>query len=758
MTELVKSIGEIFSNRSFRIPDYQRGYAWRKDKQLNDIWQDLELLPNNRDHFTGTLVLKPAPTPSNEWSDRRGEDHQVFDVIDGQQRLTTIVILLKAIHTEMKAIGEDPDLIKGIQENYLFCEDSNRLIVTLLSPNRDSREYFRSQILMDHYDPKGEINRAVKNMEEAKSFFLEKLAAKRDELGDAYSTWLGQLRLKVTRQLKLIVYEVANELDAGTIFETMNDRGKPITEMDKVKNYFLYVCSKLDAPDPVRLELSEKINSTWTRIFEDLMVARISDDENEDQLLRVHWLMIYNYDPNSWEKSRSIKDKFSLKAYERKHDELTQDLILYLESLQNTVTAYCDLKNPESLNAFNEINDKLTKQEIRALSIKLRRLGARASFQPLLIAVRLKGGVDGNAYKQAVELCEKYDFRVYEWSRRQPRAGQSTLFRLGYEYYHYCNLQALLDGIKRTLWYYCPDSRFVQRFTYEDENWYTWSGIKYFLYEYEQYLADQKGISVRMPWEDLVQSRKEDTIEHILPQTPVDEYWTIRFPTKEEQSRWINDIGNLTLTYNNSPMQNKPFRKGQTDHDDKVGYYEDSTLLVERALKDEDEWNMNAIIGRRDKIKEWSIQRWAIEPPVGGWEKENNIANSIPNLPYEEKRKIYYQRYLDDADRLGNGVEFRSLMEIAKKYPLYLYLNPKYLAPSFNLLSHRTTWMLWFGPDLYVHVNCKEFDRRYGLADGTSDSIVGDLPRKLTHEEVADFIESLEKLLIAIQPETDIVQ
>ncbi|MDR3577962.1 MAG: DUF262 domain-containing HNH endonuclease family protein [Anaerolineaceae bacterium] len=751
MADLVKSISEIFSNRSFRIPDYQRGYAWKKEKQLVDFWQDLELLPNNRDHFTGTLVLKPAPFPNNEWIDRQGEDHHIFDVIDGQQRLTTIIILLKAIHHEMEIIGEDPDLIKGIKEKYLYCEDSNRITMTLLTPNRDSREFFCSQILMDHYDPKGEINRAVKNMEEAKIFFLEKLAAKRNELGVAYPTWLGQLRLKMTRQLKLIVYEVANELEAGTIFETMNDRGKPITELDKVKNYFLYVCSKLDSPDPVRLTLSEKINSTWTSIFEDLMAARISDDENEDQLLRVHWLMMYDYNPNNWQKSRSIKEKFSLKAYAGKHDKLREDLDQYLETLQNTVTGYCDLQKPESSNAFNEIKDDNVRREIQVASAKLSRLGARASFQPLLIAVRLKGGLDGRAYKQVVELCENFDFRVYEWSRHQPRAGQSTLFKLGYEFFHNVNLPALLNGIKETLWYYCPDLRFLQKFDLEAENWYAWSGIKYFLYEYEEHLADQKGVSVRMPWEDLIQSRKENTIEHILPQTPVDKYWTSRFPTKEEQVMWINDIGNLTLTYDNSPMQNKPFRKGKVDHDDKVSYYEDSTILIEQTLKEEKEWDRNAIQRRRDRLKGWAIERWNVEPPSGGWDKGNDTDESISKLPVEEKKVIYYQRFLDDADRLGNGAEFRSLLEIAKKFPLYLYLNPKYDAPTFNLLNHRTTTMLWIGPDLYIYINQSDFDTRFGLEDGTCASIVGEEKRRLTREEVPDFIECLKQLLQKIQ-------
>ena len=278
--------------------------------------------------------------------------------------------------------------------------------------------------------------------------------------------------------------------------------------------------------------------------------------------------------------------------------------------------------------------------------------------------------------------------------------------------------------------------------------------LKYFLYEYEQYLADQKGVSVRMPWADLIKSRKEDTIEHILPQTPVDEYWTSRFPTKEEQVLWINDIGNLTLTYDNSPMQNKPFRKGKVDHDDKVSYYDDSTVLIEQTLKDELEWDRKAIQRRRDRMKDWAIQRWSVEPPSGGWDKDNGPVNSIANLPFEEKREIYYQRYLDDADRLGNGTEFRLILEVAKKFPLYLYLNPKYDAPTFNLLNHRTTSMLWIGPDLFITINHAEFDHHFGLNIGTCAQIMGEENGKITREQVPDLIEHLNQLLQIICPET----
>ena len=356
-------------------------------------------------------MLKPLGSPQDIWTDQRGEDHLSFDVIDGQQRLTTLIILLKVIHDHMVKLDEDPELIKGIRENYLHCK-RKKIDVALLTPGRDSRDFFLNHILMDKLDLHGETNRAEKNLEDAQVFFSARLNEKQIALGENYSEWLAKCRNKITRQLKLIVYEVANELDAGTIFETMNDRGKPLTEMDKVKNYLLYVCSKIEVSDFERIDLGQKVSATWTQIFEELMAARLSDEDNEDQLLRVHWLMIYDYNPNNWAQSRSIKEKFSLKTYLDRHADLLQDLHTYLDTLQETVTAYCDLQRPDGTNAFHEIKEDNVCKEIQFLSAKLSRLGARASFQPVLIAARLKGGSDGRAYKQVVDLCEKFDFRV----------------------------------------------------------------------------------------------------------------------------------------------------------------------------------------------------------------------------------------------------------------------------------------------------------------------------------------------------------
>ena len=92
-----KPLESLFKEKLFRIPDYQRGYAWGKD-QLNAFWEDLISLPNGRSHYTGVLTLKEIPSKEVKESDKEFwliEDHsyKIYHIVDGQQRLSPIALL-----------------------------------------------------------------------------------------------------------------------------------------------------------------------------------------------------------------------------------------------------------------------------------------------------------------------------------------------------------------------------------------------------------------------------------------------------------------------------------------------------------------------------------------------------------------------------------------------------------------------------------------------------------------------------------------
>jgi uncharacterized protein with ParB-like and HNH nuclease domain len=99
-TELL-SVSKIFTENLFRIPDYQRGYSWT-EKQLRDFWADVEQLEDGRNHYTGVLTLEDVPpTTYSRWDDDlwiiRSRGYRPYYVVDGQRRLTTIIIALQAI-------------------------------------------------------------------------------------------------------------------------------------------------------------------------------------------------------------------------------------------------------------------------------------------------------------------------------------------------------------------------------------------------------------------------------------------------------------------------------------------------------------------------------------------------------------------------------------------------------------------------------------------------------------------------------------
>ena len=119
-----KSLDSLFKEKLFRIPDYQRGYAWQKP-QLKDFWEDLINLSGDRSHYTGVLTLKQIPDQDISDSDKEYwlvEDHsyKLYHIVDGQQRLTTFIIFLQAFVDFVKELPEH----KGKKDVEIYITDS----------------------------------------------------------------------------------------------------------------------------------------------------------------------------------------------------------------------------------------------------------------------------------------------------------------------------------------------------------------------------------------------------------------------------------------------------------------------------------------------------------------------------------------------------------------------------------------------------------------------------------------------------------
>lgn len=384
----VQTVAEIFAGKLLQIPDYQRGYAW-DEQNWDDFLDDLDLLEPGKDHYTGTLVLHAQ---DEQQQDDEGSKHELFHIVDGQQRLTTIVLLLDAIRREVDEAGR-AKLSEGIKKNYIsVLEFYSGQPIFKLKLNADTHDFFVENILGDRAGDEGPMIRSQRRLLDAKNHFTEHFATRKEQLGDDYGAWLLGLYDKVTSQLKLSLYHVESSAEVGVIFEVMNDRGKPLSELEKVKNYLLYISSKLSIEGH---DLGESVNHTWSNIFRRLMASGFVDTGSEDQFLRVHWLITHDYQSKNWKGSKSVKERFSLKRYKGRHRELLNDVREYTKSLDRASLPYCDVTRPRRDEAFSSLKEEPEHREIISTTSKLGRMRAVATFRPLLVATRLRYPQDG---------------------------------------------------------------------------------------------------------------------------------------------------------------------------------------------------------------------------------------------------------------------------------------------------------------------------------------------------------------------------
>jgi len=604
--ENVYSLQKLFADKILQVPDYQRGYSWEKP-QWDDLLEDLEFLTPRKDHYTGSIVLHKQDEIVR---DEGGSRYEVFHVVDGQQRLATLVILLDAIRASLNLNEIHPKVAKGISASYIEFPDINGQRAYKLRLNTDCQEYFTRNVLGDDLGPKGPEIASHARLRDARSHIDGYLREKAETLEEKFPDWVLELHEKVTQRLKLGQYMVSDSTEVGVIFEVMNNRGKPLSELEKVKNYLLYVASKLDIEDQ---SLDKQINAAWSEMFLKLMAAGLTDTDDEDRLLRAHWLMAYDPDRREWDGSKSIKEHFNLRTDYLNHKELLDGLTRYVKSLKDSVLAFCEIYAPHQTDSFSAYPEEC-QEELRHWGRRLRRTGAIASFLPLLMAYRLRHPDDADGYLEMLKLCELYAFRVYRWESKRADTGLTRLIRLGYDFYHRSiSLTEISKTVRQMALSYSTDKSFKQGFMPsedEDYNFYHWPGLRYFLYEYEEDLAKGKGIKMR--WEDLEKSDPQKTIEHILPQKPKDKYWRQRF---DAQARRIltHSIGNLTLTFDNSVYQNKSFPEKCGDSKSEKPCYATSSLFQERKIaKDYDDWNEKAIRRRAKEFQDWALERWRI--------------------------------------------------------------------------------------------------------------------------------------------------
>lgn len=294
-TELL-TVSKIFHEAIFRIPDYQRGYSW-EEPHLRDFWADVEQLDTKKSHYTGVLTLEEVPESAwTRWEDDvwiiRSKKYSPYYVVDGQQRLTTISILLQCILEKTTADELNFTPIEIHRRKYIFenrSDSLSRAYIFGYEKDNPSREFLKHEIFADQSvgHATGDATIYTKNLRNAKKFFI-------DRISPLSHTELETLFSKVTQQLVFNAYEISKEIDVFVAFETMNNRGKPLSALEILKNRLIYLVANVPEAHPGDGKMLRKqINDAWAVIYHNLG-RNENRPLNDDQFLETHLTNFYH--------------------------------------------------------------------------------------------------------------------------------------------------------------------------------------------------------------------------------------------------------------------------------------------------------------------------------------------------------------------------------------------------------------------------------------------------------------------------------
>jgi len=630
---LLERIRDIFQTRIFRIPDYQRGYSWEK-RQLQDFWDDLNRIRDDRIHYMGLMTIEKATEDKDifdKWKDDKwlieDQGFTPYYIIDGQQRLTTIIIFIQALLNHLK----DNEVLAHLSAEQIsalyICkqvETSPNLKTYLFGyeQNDPAFRYLKSEIFKDNTEQFDEpMTVYTHNMEFARDFFNEKLANHSLEQ-------LNELYKKVTLKMRFNLYEVQDKIDVFVTFETTNNRGKTLSKLELLKNRLIYLVAIL--PDDEtnaklfeqdRLKLRKEINETWQVIYEYL--GKNKDKVLEaDEFLRNHFYMYKGYDSKTAKRYADIllNEIFTVKKVEDK--ELGIPTIRgYIRSLRKAIKIWFNIKNPEHSEA------KLLQPSTKEFLIKLNRLNFNP-FYPCVMAVMLSHYVTEESLLRLLRSMERYTFLVFRLSKRSSSTGKNIFLRLAHEVFEdESSIHDLNDKI---------DSRIEGPFGYDIElmenqikelyktddkkeddkiGFFAWKGLRYFLFEYEIYLRSDN--EQKVSWKEF---NRTNTIEHIYPKTPKEECWIADYEnyTDEQRKILLHSLGNLLLLsqHKNARQKNYCFEykkrhTRKTDSNIQEGYFNGSYSEIE--VSQFETWTANEILQRTLKMLDFMEKRWKIK-------------------------------------------------------------------------------------------------------------------------------------------------
>ncbi len=516
-----QSLKNFFSGKILEIPRYQRSYAWEK-QNVSELFEDIkEAIDTQSQHYLGTVVLA------------RTNDPEVYTVVDGQQRLTTLLIFIACI---VRNLPHDQD------RNFyhrLYIEDGGRFKLTPLEHDR----LFYFQLLSLGVVPVNQL----KPQNKSQKFLLEAF----EEIGNLADDHIPDPKvfLKSIEALSILEFIEKDESDAIRIFQTVNDRGKELSRMDKMKSLLFYFSDKY-----LNRQYDDQINSGFADIFawydeikligERQFINTINSKQfTEDDLLRHHHICFSeeSYDPTAQEVHDNVKRHlYELRQDQNSRAELDAYLSGYLRSLVSYVKAFRNV-----VRRVEQSSEYYKLFSIQGLAVALYPVVAQLENSQLLDQVLPGRGIS------VLKMLGIIDLRLFKVRQYAGRKHASNLaFRLNNEPWSLPEIEQHLVWFNT---FEISDARFIEYMSSYD--YYKQTGLLRSLFiDYCERLRNKQYTLSELQ----ALMSKNPTIEHILSQTPKFSPKSFSFKSEQDFDEYVNLLGNLTLLEKrlNSSAQN----------------------------------------------------------------------------------------------------------------------------------------------------------------------------------------------------------
>lgn len=561
------SLNEIIGNgKVYFVPLFQREYSWEVE-HWEELWTDLvRTLETGEPHFMGSVVIQQKGEP----------DAKTFWIIDGQQRLTTLSILALVVINQLHRWAEGgiesegnlerAELLRG---QYIGQKDPVSLLYSSkLILNEQSDAFYRFRLI--NYRPPVAVPKltdAEKRLWEAYLFFQARVESifSSSRSGELITTFLTRT---VGERLQFIQIKVLNDLNAYTVFETLNARGVALTTTDLLKNYLFSMVAKSSSD---LLAVKEQ----WNKVI------RMVGMERFPTFLR-HYLngMI------------PLVSRSTLFKSVKKRVQSDEQVLELLDQLERAAYYYLAIQDAE-----DELwrTDKELREQINTLN--LFQLEQQGVLSFLMVALQR---LDRSAVKRLVSALVVLGFRRTVIAQLPSQPMEVFLNKLSIqlqEETNFTDVRPLLSALKEV----CPDndtfrSHFERR-VFDTNQPLQKKWVRYILYKLEAQLPG--GLKLDPTLDD-------GTIEHILPEH-LNEHWSVLW-SDQEHARGVYLLGNLTLL---SPSANHK-QVGQTSFEEKRAVYANSRYALSRQIQEGQEWTLSRIQHRQAGLAKTATGIWQL--------------------------------------------------------------------------------------------------------------------------------------------------